>query len=159
STAPAAPVQPTPADVYPRNIDAEALTANITRLIEEGGRAVAAYLRPRENGARKTGYSDEVADVVKTIGQVAEYWYADPQRAADMQTRLGKSFLELFGAASRRLAGEPTDPVVTPDPRDRRFSDPEWSSNQYFDFLKQAYLIIAEWAKYLVDNADQLDPA
>src|SRR5215813_9506055 len=49
STAPAALVQPTPADVYPRNIDAEALTANITRLIEEGGRAVAAYLRPREN--------------------------------------------------------------------------------------------------------------
>src|SRR5260221_8390588 len=76
-----------------------------------------------------------------------------------MQTRLGKSCLDLFASASRRLAGEPTDPVVKPDPRDKRFRDPEWSSNQYFDFLKQAYLVIADWAKYLVEHADQLDPA
>jgi len=96
---------------------------------------------------------------VRTIGQVAEYWYVDPQRTVEMQTRLGKSFLDLFANASRRLAGEPIDPVVRPDPRDKRFSDPEWSSNQYFDFLKQAYLLIADWAKYLVEHADQLDPA
>jgi len=131
----------------------------MARLVEESGRAVAAYLRPRENGALKIGYADEVADAVKTLGQVAEYWYADPQRAVEMQTRLGKSFLDLFAGASRRLAGEPADPVVKPDPRDKRFSDPEWSSNQYFDFLKQAYLVIADWAKYLVEHADQLDPA
>jgi polyhydroxyalkanoate synthase len=161
---PAAPnqdaeAQPVPATVYPHNIDVEALTKNMARLVEEGGRAVASYLRPRENGARKNDYSDEVADAVKTLGKVAEYWYADPQRTVEMQTRLGKSFLDLFANASRRLAGEPTDPVVKPDLRDKRFSDPEWSSNQYFDFLKQAYLVIAEWAKYLVEHADQLDPA
>jgi polyhydroxyalkanoate synthase len=148
-----------PAEAYPRNIDVEALTTNIARLIEEGGRAVAAYFRPRENGTRKIAYSDEVVDAVRTLGQVAEYWYADPLRAVDMQTRLGKSFLDLFASASRRLAGEPTDPVVRPDPRDKRFSDPEWSSNEYFDFIKQAYLLIADWAKYLVEHADQLDPA
>jgi len=156
---PDAGVQPAPAEAYPRNIDVEALTANMARLIEQGGRAVAAYLKPRENGARKIDYSDEVADAVRTLGQVTEYWYADPQRTVEMQTRLGKSFLDLFASASRRLAGEPTDPVVKPDPRDKRFSDPEWSSNQYFDFIKQAYLIFADWAKYVVEHADQLDPA
>src|SRR5437899_955197 len=153
-------VQPAPAEAYPRNIDVEALTTNMGRLIEEGGRAVAAYMRPRENGTRKIDYSDEVADAVRTLGQVAEYWYADPQRTVEMQTRLGTSFLDLFANASRRLAGgEPTDPVIKPDPRDKRFSDPEWSSNQYFDFIKQAYLIFADWAKYVVEHADQLDPA
>jgi polyhydroxyalkanoate synthase len=157
--APEAGVPQAPTTVYPRNIDVDALTRNMARLVEESGRAVAAYLRPRENGALKIGYADEVADAVKTLGQVAEYWYADPQRAVEMQTRLGKSFLDLFAGASRRLAGEPADPVVKPDPRDKRFSDPEWSSNQYFDFLKQAYLVIADWAKYLVEHADQLDPA
>jgi polyhydroxyalkanoate synthase subunit PhaC len=150
--------QPAPVVDYPHNIDVEAITRNMARLVEEGGRAAAAYLRPRESGIG-TGYADEVADAVKTLGQVAQYWYADPQRTVEMQTRLGKSFLDLFASASRRLAGEATDPVVKPDPRDKRFSDPEWTSNQYFDFLKQAYLAIAEWAKYLVDHADQLDPA
>jgi len=144
---------------YPYKIDVEALSKNMGRLIEEGGRAVAAYLGPRENGAQKIGYSDEVADAVKTLGRVAEYWYADPQRTVEIQTRLGKGFLDLFANASRRLAGETTDPVIKPDPRDKRFSDPEWSSNQYFDFIKQAYLLIADWAKYVVEHAQQLDPA
>jgi polyhydroxyalkanoate synthase len=151
--------QPAPAQTSAYNINVEALTMNMARLMEEGGRAVEAYLRPRENAAQKIDYSNEITDAVRTLGQVAEYWYADPQRAVEMQTRLGKSFLDLFANASRRLAGEAIDPVVRPDPRDRRFSDPEWSSNQYFDFLKQAYLIIADWAKYLVEHADQLDPA
>jgi len=156
---PAAGIQAVPAATYPSNIDVEALTRNLARLVEEGGRAVAAYLKPREDGTQKLGYSDEVADAVKTLGQVAEYWYADPQRTLEMQTRLGKSLLDLVACASRRLAGEAASPVVKPDPRDKRFNDPEWSSNQYFDFLKQAYLLIADWAKYLVERADQLDPA
>ena len=151
--------QPGPVTTYPGNIDVEALTKNLARLVEEGGRALAAYLKPREDGASKIAYADELADAVKTLGQVAEYWYADPQRAVEMQTRIGKGFLDLFASASRRLAGEPTDPVIKPDPYDKRFRDAEWTSNQYFDFLKQAYLIIADWAKYLVEHADELDPA
>src|SRR5258707_15875348 len=93
-----------------------------------------------EDGTQKIGYSNVVAYAVKALGHVVEYWYADPQRTVEMQTRLGKSFLDLFASASRRLAGEPSDPVVKPDPREKRFRDPEWSSNHYFDFLKQAYL-------------------
>ena len=161
-SSPAAPVPAAgapPATTYPGNIDIEALTRNLARLVEEGGRAVAAYLKPREDGTQKIGYSDEIADALKTLGHVLEYWCADPQRTVEIQTRLGRSYLELFASASRRLAGEPGEPVAQPDPRDKRFSDPEWSSNQYFDFLKQAYLVTAEWAKYLVEHADQLDPA
>jgi polyhydroxyalkanoate synthase subunit PhaC len=152
-------VQPESETGYHYHIDVEALTKNVARLIEEGRRAAAAYFRPRENGIRKIDYSHEVIDAVRTLGQVAEYWYGDPQRTVEMQTRLGKSLLDLFANASRRLTGELTDPVVKPDPRDKRFSDPEWSSNQYFDFLKQAYLLLADWATYLVEHAVELDPA
>ena len=151
-------VQAPPAAPSPYTMNMEALAKNMAQLVEEGGRAVSAYFRPREGGIRKMDYSNEIADVVTTLAHVAEYWYADPQRTVEMQTRLGKSFLDLFASASRRLVGEPTDPVAKPDPRDKRFSDPEWSSNQYFDFLKQAYLLTADWAKYLVEHADQLDP-
>ncbi len=159
ATAPPAPARPASSDeASPTKIDLEALTKNFGRLVEEGGRAVAAYLKPREDGAQKVGYSDEINDAVKTLGQVAEYWLADPQRTLEMQTRLGRSWLDLWASAARRLAGEPTAPVAAPDPRDKRFNDPEWSSNQYFDFLKQAYLVTADWAKHLVDDANELDP-
>ena len=48
-------------------------------------------------------------------------------------------------------------PVVAPDPKDKRFADPEWSQNQFFDFLKQAYLLTAQWAEQLVKDADGVD--
>ncbi len=143
---------------YPANIDVEAMTMNMARLMEESGRAFAAYFMPRD-GASRTALAEEITDAVKTLGQVAEYWYADPQRTVEMQARLGRGFLDLFTSMSRRMTGEPAQPAATPDPRDKRFSDPEWSSNQYFDFIKQSYLIVADWAKYLVDHADRLDPS
>jgi polyhydroxyalkanoate synthase subunit PhaC len=139
-------------------VDIEAFSRNVARLVEEGGRALAAYMKPREEGRRDREFADEAAEVVKTLGQVAEYWLADPQRAVELQTRLGKAYLDLWAAAAKRLAGEETPPVVTPEAADRRFADPEWSSNQFYDFLKQAYLLTAQWANRLVADAAGLDP-
>jgi polyhydroxyalkanoate synthase subunit PhaC len=135
----------------------EEFAHNAARILEEGGRALAAYLKPREEGRVDDQYA-EVTDVVKTLGQIADYWLRDPQRALELQTSLGKAYLDLWGNAVKRMAGEAVAPVVTPDPRDKRFSDPEWSSNQFFDFLKQTYLLTVNWAQHLVHDAQGLDP-
>src|SRR4029077_17204244 len=37
-------------------------------------------------------------------------------------------------------------------------TDPEWLSNQFYDFLKQAYLLSPRWARQLVADAADLDP-
>src|SRR5690348_6336272 len=138
--------------------DIEALAGNVARLIEEGGKALSAYLKPREQGVLKTEQAEEVTDIVMTLGQVLEYWLSDPQRAARLQTDLGASYLALWAAAAKRMVGEPAEPVARPDARDKRFADAEWTTNQFFDFLKQAYLLTADWARRLVDNAEGLDP-
>jgi polyhydroxyalkanoate synthase len=150
------PVEPVPAALP--GVDIEALARNAARMIEEGGKALAAYIKPREDGRLHDQTAESIADVVRTLGLVLEYWLADPQRATEMQSRLGKSFLELWGVAAKRLAGEPALPVVAPDPKDKRFTDPEWTSNQFYDFIKQAYLLTAEWASFLVTHANSLDP-
>jgi polyhydroxyalkanoate synthase subunit PhaC len=139
-------------------IDIEAFSKNIARAVEEGGKALAAYMKPREDGRIKDGTAENVADLVKTFGHVAEYWLSDPQRTVEMQTRLGRSYLDLWAQAVHRMAGENVPPVAAPAASDRRFSDPEWSSNQFFDFLKQAYLVSTDWATRLVDEAQGLDP-
>jgi polyhydroxyalkanoate synthase subunit PhaC len=135
-------------------VDIEAFSRNLARLIEEGGRALAAYLKPREGGRDDSELADEIAEVVKTLSQVAEYWLADPQRTVEVQVSLGKAYLDLWASAVKRLAGEAAPPVATPAPGDRRFNDPEWTQNQFFDFLKQAYLVTAQWADKLVGAAD-----
>ena len=139
------------------SVDVEEFSRNFARLIEEGGRALAAYLKPREEGHKSNAIAEEVAEVVKTLGQVAEYWLEDPQRALEMQNRLGKAYLDLWASAAKRLTGQEIAPVAAPEAGDKRFSDPEWSSNQYYDFLKQAYLLSARWAKQLVSDAAGLD--
>jgi polyhydroxyalkanoate synthase len=148
-----------PGPPEPAPLDVEALASNVARVIEQGGKALAAYLRPREQGEQKDiNRVDDIADVVKTLGKVLEYWLSDPNRIAELQTRIGQSFLDLFETMSKRLAGEPAPTVAAPEMRDKRFADPEWSTNPYFDFLKQAYLLAAMWANTLVAEA-KLDPA
>jgi polyhydroxyalkanoate synthase len=139
------------------SVDIEELASNLARMIEEGGKAMAAYMKPRQDGRAEGEYA-EFVDVVKTLGQVAEYWLKDPQRAVELQFGLGKSYLDLWASAVKRMTGENTPPVAQPDPRDKRFADPEWSSNQFFDFLKQAYLLTMKWANHMVKDAQGLEP-
>jgi polyhydroxyalkanoate synthase subunit PhaC len=139
-------------------VDVEVFSRNLARIIEQGGRALAAYLKPREEGRDDSQLAEEVAEVIKTLGHVAEYWLADPQRTLELQTRLGKAYLDLWASAVKRLTGEESAPVASPAPSDKRFADPEWSSNQFYDFVKQAYLLTSRWANQLVTEATDLDP-
>ena len=139
------------------NVDVEAFSRNIARIVEEGGKALAAYLKPREEGKINDEVAEDIADAVKAIGRVIEYWMSDPRRMLELQTALGRAYLDLWATAVKRMTGEQTEPVVAPDPRDKRFSDPEWSQNQFFDFLKQAYLLTVKWADRLVSDAAGVD--
>ena len=138
-------------------VDYEALGRNLARMMEEGGKALAAYMKPREQGLVPADKTAEWTDLVKTFGRVFEFWLADPSRTAQLQTSLGKAYLDLWASAVKRLAGESAEPVARPDPRDRRFSDPDWSQNPFFDFLKQAYLLTDRWAHQMVADAEDLD--
>ncbi len=139
------------------SLDVEAFSHNLARMIEEGGKALAAYMKPREEGRIKSDF-DEIGEVIKTIVRVLDYWLSDPERANEVQQKLGRAYLDLWASMAKRLAGEAAEPVVKPDDKDKRFADPEWSQNQFFDFLKQAYLLTTEWADRLVKDANGLDP-
>ena len=138
--------------------NAEAFAMNIAKAMESGGQALAAYLKPGTNGEVPDKPPNELTELVKTLSAVAEYWLSDPDRANDIQTKIGKAYLDLWGNSVRRLAGEEASPVISPPPRDKRFADPEWKSNQFFDFVLQLYLLTTRWANDLVRDAEGLDP-
>jgi polyhydroxyalkanoate synthase subunit PhaC len=141
-----------------KKFDPEAFAMNLARAMESSGQALAAYLKPRESGEITDKPPSELAEVVKTFSALAEYWLSDKDRAAELQMKIGKAYLDLWGSAVRRLAGEPAEPAIAPSPRDKRFNDPEWKSNQFFDFVMQLYLLTTQWAQDLVRNAEGLDP-
>lgn len=138
--------------------DAEAFAMNVARAMESGGKALAAYLKPRESGEVQDRPPAELAEVVKTFTSVAEYWLSDTFRSSELQAKLAKDYLDLWGSAVRRMAGQDAQPAIAPSPRDKRFADPEWKSNQFFDFVMQLYLLTTKWAQELVRDAEGLDP-
>ncbi|MEM1283852.1 MAG: class I poly(R)-hydroxyalkanoic acid synthase [Pseudomonadota bacterium] len=146
-----------PLETYAIN-DPEAFAENLGKFVEQSGRVWAAYLRPREEGEVRAVQADEMGEVVKTLSQVSEYWLSDPKRMLDAQTRLWSGFFNLWSGSLARAAGEEAQPAIEPEPGDRRFKDPEWSRNQFFDTLKQSYLLLSDWAEDLVDEASDLDP-
>src|SRR6478735_10571135 len=114
--------------------DAAAFSGNVQRMLDMGGKAMAAWMQPRDPALGQAEGS-EVSEIVKTMTAVLEYWLSDPQRALLLQQKLGGAYLELFGQAARRMAGDAAAPVVSPDARDKRFKDPDWNDNPFFDFL------------------------
>jgi len=141
-----------------KKFDPEAFAMNLARAMENSGQALAAYLKPRDDAEPRDKPPTELGEVIKTLGAVAEYWLSDKARTTELQIKMGKAYLDLWGSSMRRLAGEQAPPAIEPAPRDKRFSDPEWKSNQFFDFVKQVYLLTTQWAQDLVHNAEGLDP-
>jgi polyhydroxyalkanoate synthase len=141
-----------------KTFDPEAFAVNLARAMESSGQALAAYLKPRDDGEPKDKPPNEIGEVIKTFSTVADYWLSDQSRAAELQMKLGKAYLDLWGSSMRRLVGEEAPPAIAPAPRDKRFADPEWKSNQFFDFVMQAYLLSTRWAHDLVRDAEGLDP-
>jgi polyhydroxyalkanoate synthase subunit PhaC len=135
-------------------LDVERLAGNIARMVELGGKALAAYLKPRETGEHPTDSPEGVAEVTKTLGHVAEFWLKDPSRAVAAQTEIATRYMDLWSKSLKAMAGEPVEPAVKPDPRDARFKDPQWEKNPFFDFLKQFYLVTTSLADKFVNEAE-----
>lgn len=139
--------------------DPESFALNMARMIEQAGKAAAAWAGPRENGEIRDNVAEPAADLVRTFSRLSEYWLSDPERALEAQTRLFAGYMGIWANAIQRAGTGVEEPegAVRPDRGDKRFQDPEWDKNAFFDFLKQAYLVTSRWAADLVEHADGLD--
>jgi polyhydroxyalkanoate synthase len=135
----------------------EAFAMNMARMVEQAGKAASAWAAPREAGKKKDSFADSVNDVSKTLAKVSEYWLSDPQRALKAQTNLFSRYMDLWNASIRRMAGENAPDVVKGDPSDKRFADPQWKEDPFFNFLREAYLLTSGWASDLVEQTEGLD--
>jgi polyhydroxyalkanoate synthase len=137
--------------------DFDILSRNLARLATQGARAAAAYLEPFETGRAGNGMAEQIVDAVQSFGRVAEYWLGDPSRTVEAQTAISTNFLGLWAHTLRRLSGEADEPVVPPDPNDKRYAAPQWRESAIFDFLRQAHAITSDWANDLIVRAETTD--
>ena len=81
----------------------------------------------------------------------------DSERWLEIQDRYYRRRLELWAAYAHPQRGAPPQPLVAPDPADRRFRAPEWREAPYFEYLAQSYLLTTQWLREVVD-AVKLEP-
>ncbi len=136
--------------------DPEAFAHNMARLTEEGGKALAALMGPRETGEKPLAFAEEMNQASKTLGHVVERWLSNPQAAFAAQTRLWTGYLGLWTDTLRQMTGEQAAaPADTK--KDKRFAGEAWAGHPMFDFLKRAYLLTSNWAEQVVEEVDGLD--
>ena len=139
--------------------DPEKLASNMLHFFSEGARALTRYMdEKRADGPYVV--ATELTEAGKLLGAIAQQWMmTEPDKLAARQTKLTEDLVELWGRTYRRFLGEDVAPVARPAQGDARFADPEWTSNPFFDFWKQAYLITANWADDMVRETDGVDEA
>jgi polyhydroxyalkanoate synthase len=93
----------------------------------------------------------------RAMGEFAAHLWSNPAELMKAQQKAASDWMKLWSGAAARAAGARPEPVIAPERGDRRFSDPAWSEEPVFDYLKQAYLLTAKRALELVEEAEGLD--
>ena len=92
--------------------------------------------------------------------QTWENILSDPELLMQAQSDLYAGYLDLWSNATRRLmSGESPDPVIQPEPGDKRWRSAAWSDHPLFDAMKQSYLLNQRFLMGLVDGAKGIDEA
>jgi polyhydroxyalkanoate synthase len=93
----------------------------------------------------------------RAFGAFAAHLLTHPAELVRAQQKAAGDWMKLWGSAAARLTGGGPEPVAAPARGDRRFSDPAWSEEPIFDYLKQAYLLTAQRAVEAIEEAEGLD--
>ena len=74
------------------------------------------------------------------------------ERLMELQRDLASRHASLWSGLMQKKPGETSPPQVAPQPGDRRFAAPEWAESPVFDYLRQAYLLNAEYLSRVSDS-------
>ncbi len=81
----------------------------------------------------------------------------EPGPFIEMQASLACDYSRLAQRMGWHALGLDDEPLVEPEPDDRRFRDPAWDQHPYFDVMKQAYLLTTRAWVDLIHSALHLD--
>ncbi len=139
-------------------VDPVQLAQNLAKVFERAAQ-IARAVAERPELAQKHVESQvtPIDQITKTLGAVAQSYMAEPQKLMEAQNQLWASYSQLWQNSWSKVLGAEVGPVASPARNDKRFKDKDWQENAIFDFLKQFYLVSANWTQDVIKNADGID--
>jgi len=137
--------------------DLPALSDRIASIVERSSRVWAEAL---------DRHIDDISllkpDPLNTAPSMARFAYDlwdHPDRVLTAWGKLWAAQVDLWTRTMQRAwLGEATEPVIQPARGDKRFKDRIWEESPFYDYLKQSYLLTAEWLRGRLEEADGLSP-
>jgi polyhydroxyalkanoate synthase subunit PhaC len=135
---------------------------NMLAVTERGAKLIQSFLRQqvhRLSQPPELGDPFQIKAAAPAFLELARQMLGNPGYFLEAQRQLWPAYLDLWQTTLRRMLGEEARPVVKPDPADKRFRAKEWSEGVIFDFIKQSYLLSANWLMQTVTGVEGMDPA
>ncbi len=137
------------------DIDTAELSRSLSEIAEKSQRLVKDFLAKEESMERIN--MDDALHMSKLFTDLYTRLMADPVQLAQAQMAFWQDYLSLVQNATMRMMGFDSEPVRSPDARDKRFRHESWEENPVFDFIKQSYLLTADYIHHTVKNVEGLD--
>eukprot|EP01037_Dinobryon_pediforme_P010800 gene10800-10878_t len=135
--------------------DPAALSRSMAEIAERSQRIVGEWLqRQTEDGPPRP----DPMHIGSAFLEMTSKLMANPVKLVQAQIGFWQDYMLLWQNTARRMMGEPAEPVIQADPKDKRFKDEAWKESEVFDFIKQSYLLSARFVQDVVTHVDDLDP-
>lgn len=137
------------------NVDANELTQSLSEIAGRSQQLVSDFLSRQQSGEQVS--MDDALHMSKLFTDLYTRLMSDPVRLAHAHMAFWQDYMTLMQNSTLRMMGVESDPVRPADDRDKRFAHDSWDDNPFFDFVKQSYLLTADYLHSTVDRAEGLD--
>jgi polyhydroxyalkanoate synthase subunit PhaC len=130
---------------------------NMLELMKESGDVMSTLIARGDLTKPMPVNPEEMSETTRLWSEIWQHWLQNPTKLAEHSQDLMKSYMQLWQVTGQKLVGQDPPPIAAPEKGDNRFKDTEWSTNAYFDFWKQAYLLTAKWMTETLNETEGLD--
>jgi len=134
--------------------DPAELSRSMASIAERSQRLVGEWLERRT----KLVPTSDPLNIGGAFMEMTAHMMANPARIMQAQMGFWQDYMTLWQNTTRRIMGLDSTPVISEDPKDKRFRDGAWQQSEIFDFIKQSYLLSARYVQDVVRHVDGLDP-
>lgn len=123
-----------------------------TEAIQAWGQLLAPWLAAHSpQAARQTNTAQTMAPASAQMAAFVESWQQLQQEYARRHAALWQAQLARQGQGQAVATSSASPNIAWPTPSDRRFAAAEWSANPMYDYLRQSYVLNAEWVGRLAE--------
>ncbi len=139
----------------PDPAQAEEMARQIATLTERSQRLAQAFWERQAKQASGDEFSlVDMQGVTRAFFELGAKLMSDPVKLAEAQTEFWRQNMELWQAFV--TGAKPDDDK--PAKADKRFRDKAWDEDLLFNYMKQSYLLTADWLQKTVHDVEGLDP-